>query len=72
LDLKEENEDDEDEDLPGRLRMRFCRKMGDRTNWYQLFDKIKELALEDILLSTRPQQEEIDIEVAECEGGNLE
>lgn len=59
LDLKEENEDGED--VPSRLRVRFIKKRGNLTSWYKLFDKIKELALEDILLATRPQHEEIQI-----------
>lgn len=71
LDLKEENE--EDEELPGRLRVRFCKKQGDRTAWYELFDKMKELAFEDILLATRPQHEDIALASDEdCEGGNQE
>ena len=58
-----ELEDDEDE-APTRLRMRFLKKRGDLSEWYDLFNQIKDTVLEDILLAPEAHHAE---SLATCE-----
>ena len=66
MDLKQNNED---EDQPSRLRVRFVKKRGDLSKWYQIFNDMKDAVLEDILLAPTDHHEEI---LGGCEGGSLE
>ena len=74
LDLKaseEQNEDCEEDEPNNRLRVRFIKKRGDLSKWYQIFNDMKDAVLEDILLAPTLHHEEI-LTNAFCEGGNKE
>jgi len=53
LELKEEESDQSDDEEKTRLRIRFIRKRGDISQWYSIFEEMKESVFSDILLATR-------------------
>lgn len=50
--------------MPSRLRMRFVKKRGDLSQWYDLFNQMKDTVLEDILLAPEAHHAE---NLATCE-----
>jgi hypothetical protein len=50
--------DDEDEELPQRLRMRVVKKRGDLSRWYEIFKDMQETVFDDTLLAPRVHQHE--------------
>jgi hypothetical protein len=51
FELNNKESDDEDDEVSSRLRMKFVKKRGDLSNWYELFNLMKDTVLEDILLA---------------------
>jgi len=48
----------EEEDEQPRLRMRFIKKRGDISKWYDLFNDLKDTVFEDTLLSNKNHLDE--------------
>lgn len=53
------NEEDEDEDVPKRLRMRLVKKKGSLQKWYSILKDMQDTVFEDTLLAPRNHQKEI-------------
>ena len=71
LNSAETNEECDEDEPSNRLRVRFTKKRGDLSKWYQIFNDMKDAVLEDILLAPKLHHEEI-LTSAFCEGGNKE
>lgn len=45
--------EDQNEDEPARLRVRFVKKQGDLMGWYQILEEMMETQFKDVLLAPR-------------------
>ena len=53
------NDEDEEENCePKRLRLRFTKKRGDLAKWYEIFNDMKSTVFEDLLLAPRLHHEQ--------------
>lgn len=59
-----ESDDEDEEEISSRLRMRFVKKRGDLSAWYDLFNQMKDTVLEDLLLAPEAHHTE---SLATCE-----
>lgn len=57
FDLNEHNSDEDEE--PQRYRMRLIKKRGDLSQWYSMFNDMKDTVFEDVLLAPRAHHNEV-------------
>ena len=60
--VKDSEETHDDSEEPRRLRVRFTKKRGDRAQWYQLFQEMRDTGLDEILLAPRLHHAPVSLE----------